>query len=65
MLRLLGPGIRLCDGWNRREVVRIGGLGCLGAGLGLADLLRPGATAAGALPGARPSAGLGRALFCS
>ena len=33
MLRLLGPGARLCDGWNRREILRIGGLGVLGAGL--------------------------------
>jgi Protein of unknown function (DUF1501) len=32
MLRLLGPGIRLRDGWTRREVIRIGGLGLLGAG---------------------------------
>ncbi len=31
MLRLLGPGVRLCDGWNRREVMRVGGLGFLGA----------------------------------
>ena len=61
MLRLLGPGIRLCDGWNRREVVRIGGLGCLGAGLSLTDLLRPGATAAGALPG---GSSFGRARSC-
>ena len=39
MIRLLGPGVRLCDGCNRREVVRIGGLGVLGAGLSLTDLL--------------------------
>jgi uncharacterized protein (DUF1501 family) len=39
MLSLFGPGVRLCDGWNRREVIRIGGLGFLGAGLSLADLL--------------------------
>ncbi|HMF36671.1 MAG TPA: DUF1501 domain-containing protein, partial [Isosphaeraceae bacterium] len=61
MLRLLGPGTRLCDGWNRREVMRIGGLGCLGAGLSLTDLLRPGATAAGELPGA---SSFGRARSC-
>jgi len=61
MLRLLGPGIRLCDGWNRREVVRIGSLGCLGAGLSLSHLLRPGATAAGELPG---GSSFGRARSC-
>lgn len=38
MLRLLGPGARLCDGRSRREILRIGGLGFLGAGLSLADL---------------------------
>ena len=38
MLRLLGPGVRLCDGRSRREILRIGGLGFLGAGLSLADL---------------------------
>lgn len=38
MLRLLGPGVRLCDGWSRREILRIGGLGVLGSGLSLADL---------------------------
>jgi Protein of unknown function (DUF1501) len=40
MLRLLSPGVRLCDGWNRREVMRIGGLGLMGAGLNLSDLVR-------------------------
>jgi hypothetical protein len=45
MFRLIGPGVRLCDGWNRREVMRIGGLGFLGGGLSLADLLRTPATA--------------------
>jgi hypothetical protein len=38
MLRLLGPGARLCDGYRRREILRIGGLGLLGAGLTLPDL---------------------------
>jgi hypothetical protein len=46
MIRLLGPGARLCDGWNRREILRVGGLGLLG-GLDLAGLAR-GAGAAGA-----------------
>jgi hypothetical protein len=43
MLRLLGPGVHLCDGWNRREVMRVGGLGLLSGGLNLADLLAPAA----------------------
>ena len=71
MLRLLGPGVRLCDGWNRREVMRIGGLGCVGAGLSLAELL--GDTATGAKPvvktvrsvAARPSGGQRLASSCS
>jgi hypothetical protein len=41
MIRLLGPGSRLCDGYRRREILRIGGLGLLG-GLGLPDLARAG-----------------------
>ena len=45
MLRLLGPGVRLCDGWNRREVIRVGGLGILGAGFHHSELLRGTATA--------------------
>ena len=45
MLRVLGPSVLLCDGRNRREVLRIGGLGLLGAGLNLTDLLRVPATA--------------------
>ena len=66
MLRLLGPGVRLCDGWNRREVMRIGGLGFLGAGL------EPDRPAPGGSHGGRPerratprSAGPGRASSCS
>lgn len=42
MLSLRGPGVRLCDGITRREVLRWGGLGALG--FSLVDLLR--ATAA-------------------
>src|SRR3954470_3864527 len=38
MLRFLGPGARLCDGRTRREILRVGGLGLLGAGLRLPDL---------------------------
>ena len=61
MLSLLGPGVRLCDERNRREVLRIGGLGLLGAGLNLTDLLRPGASASS--PVASASA-FGRARSC-
>jgi hypothetical protein len=56
MLRLLGPGTRLCDGWTRREILRVGGLGLLGAGLRLPDLVQ-GAT----LPG---DSSFGRAKSC-
>ena len=38
MLRLLGQGNRLCDGLSRREILRIGGFGVLGAGLNLNEL---------------------------
>lgn len=40
MLRFLGPGSRLCDGRTRREILRVGGLGLLGSGLGLAEPAR-------------------------
>ncbi len=60
MLRLLGPGARLCDGWDRREVLRIGGLGVLGAGLNLADLAR----AEGSPLGAAGGSSFGRAKSC-
>src|SRR5947208_16815931 len=33
MLRILGSPKQLCDGWNRREVLRAGGLGLLGVSL--------------------------------
>ncbi len=61
MLRFLGPGTCLCDGWNRREVMRIGGLGCCGVGLSLAELMRPSASAASALAG---GSSFGRARSC-
>ena len=61
MLRLLGPGVRLCDGWNRREVLRIGGLGLLGAGLNLTDLLRATAIASGPVTN---TSSFGRAKSC-
>ena len=64
MLRLFGPGARLCDGWNRREVMRMGGLGLLGAGL---NLTRPatGASTVTARGRLAHSAGRGRASSCS
>ena len=40
MLRFLGQGARLCDGRTRREILRVGGLGLLGAGLNLPELAR-------------------------
>src|SRR4051812_9457781 len=58
MIRLLGPGARLCDGWRRREILRVGGLGLLG-GLDLAGLARGAdiAKASGSAP-------VGRAKSC-
>jgi hypothetical protein len=61
MLSLFGPGVRLCDGWNRREVIRIGGLGLLGAGLNLIDLLGTAATADGSMANI---SSFGRARSC-
>ena len=40
MIRLVGPGSQLCDGRSRRDILRIGGIGLLGAGLGLPELVR-------------------------
>ena len=62
MLRLLGPGARLCDGRTRREILRIGGLGVLGAGLSLPDLI-PGASQAGQSVATKGSS-FGRAKSC-
>jgi hypothetical protein len=39
MIQFTGPGVRLCDGVNRREILRVGGLGMLGGTLNLTDLL--------------------------
>jgi hypothetical protein len=56
MLSLLGRGVRLCDGINRREALRVGGLGF--TGLLWSDVLR--ARAAG-----KPRAGqFGKARAC-
>lgn len=63
-----GSGARLCDRLNRREVLRAGslGLGTLGAGLSLADLIR--AADQGRDQGPRPDAlgvaSFGRARSC-
>lgn len=56
MIRFLGPGTRLCDGRSRREILRVGGLGLLGAGLGLPSL-----AATSTAPG---EASFGRAKSC-
>lgn len=61
MLRVLGPGVRLCDGWKRREVLRIGGFGILGSGVCLADLVSSPAEASQAAPSA---SSFGRARSC-
>ena len=58
MLSLTGPGTRLCDGLNRREMLRIGGLGF--TGLLWSDLLRQRARAA---PD-RKKDGFGKAKSC-
>ncbi|MHC5539484.1 DUF1501 domain-containing protein, partial [Singulisphaera rosea] len=55
MIRFLGPGSRLCDGLNRREVLRIGSLGLVGSGLSLPAL-------AGSLGGG-PSSNAGDSSF--
>src|SRR5579872_2619382 len=56
MLSLLGRGVRLCDGINRREALRVGGLGF--TGLLWSDVMR--ARAAG-----KPRAGrFGKAKAC-
>src|SRR5262245_44008362 len=63
MLSILGRDIRLCDGINRREALRIGGLGF--TGLMWSDWLRARATAANSSP-ARASGGatFGKAKAC-
>src|SRR5258708_4313427 len=43
MLRILGSPKTLCDGWTRRDFLQVGGASVFG--LGLADLLRPRASA--------------------
>lgn len=58
MLSILGSSTRLCDGLNRREVLRLGGLGF--TGLALSDYLQARTAAA-----RRPArGGFGRARAC-
>jgi Protein of unknown function (DUF1501) len=64
MLSILGRGVRLCDGLNRREVLRIGGLGF--TGLLWSDWLRSRASAADqTLPSHKPvDTTFGKAKAC-
>lgn len=61
MLRILGSGKRLCDGWTRREWLQAGGLGVFG--LQGTDLLRLQEGQA-ASPSTVPSGSFGRAKAC-
>ena len=63
MLRFLGRGSRLCDGLNRREILRVGSLGALGSSFGLADLARAEGVARTSEVGGLP-ASFGRAKSC-
>lgn len=63
MLSILGRSTRLCDGINRREVLRVGGLGF--TGLMWADLLRSQAASAERSRASRLAAGaFGKAKAC-
>jgi hypothetical protein len=57
LLRLLGPGARLCDGWTRRQFLTVGGLGL--AGLTVPSLLKGQAAGDG-----RRGGGPGKAKSC-
>lgn len=52
-----GPRARLCEGWSRREILRVGGLGVFGGQLALGQLL-------GAAAATGPRARTGRAKSC-
>lgn len=58
MLSIQGDGVRLCDGLNRREMLRVGGLSALG--LGLPELLR----AQAGSPAASQETAFGKAKAC-
>ncbi len=57
-----GNPVSSCEGWTRREWLRVGGLGTLG--LGLPDLIRARALAEGSGPAANRPPGFGRARSC-
>ena len=60
MLSIPGQPGRTCDGWSRRELLRVGGAGILGLALG--DVLRLQALGAAAAPDAsKPKNGWGQA----
>src|SRR5262245_36808236 len=71
MLRICDEGIRLCDGLNRREWLRVGGIGVGGLSLASLSAARSSAAAArssaaaarssGAVPSAGRSGSLGKA----
>ena len=62
MLSILSRGIRLCDGLNRREALRVGGLGALG--LGLPELLAARTSRGEEIAPAAASRTFGRAKHC-
>ena len=61
MISFRGSSARLCDGWTRREWLRVGGLGVLG--LSLPNLLANQNAVAGPLPTTRLADGLSGAMF--
>ncbi|MGH7225423.1 MAG: DUF1501 domain-containing protein, partial [Gemmataceae bacterium] len=62
MLSFLGRGVRLCDGINRREVLRVGGLAF--TGLTWADWLRSRAFGKAAARKRSASSSFGKAKAC-
>ncbi len=62
MLSFLGRSVRLCDGINRREVLRVGGLGF--TGLAWSDLFHAKAKAASRTETPKDSNGFGKAKAC-
>src|SRR2546426_1134449 len=60
MIRITAPPVRLCDGIQRRDLLRAGALGCVG--LSLPALLH--LQESSASPGARPSADSCILIFC-
>jgi hypothetical protein len=61
MLNVLGRGATLCDGWNRREILRAGGLSLFG--LTMPGLLRAGDQSAGQRSDRRPGRAKSVILF--